>query len=475
MRQRSTADKHNVNTAHKTGGAWCTAGAVCALVCAVLVSVPAAAQAEEGLIDQYVYFSCGEAVEEEFLEEASEGVSLEGSLRTAEEGGSFVYRFQIRGASNARLDVYCTDGTEILASNDGEEWTANAEEPEVEEDADKDEETPSQDKAGAFLNMVSWSLPPELLAGDTLFIKFASREGDRAELGMLVLRAQARQILPGFTAGQPWDINGLFLIAGLATIGIGLLAVFFWHFFARAPWSLFFWGCLALVLAAVVRLALGSLIVDPFSAAVLDRLPSSVAAPVAWMFAAVVTAVVDCWVIYAIARRRQEQLVVASHATAFAIGFAGIEAFLMGLMSFGIVLTMLSVPEQLPLWFTVSVAERLRKVALVPPAIVQSWSAVFIQTLFCLAVVYALQKRSRGWLVCAGAYKVVLFVLTAFLASAIATEALGQVWGATLALVSISACAVAGLVWLGRRMPLVQQEIVVPAPESPLDATGGPS
>jgi len=134
-----------------------------------------------------------------------------------------------------------------------------------------------------------------------------------------------------------------------------------------------------------------------------------------WLYEGLLTGVFECGVVlafaYFIRRIRQADW---QEAVGFGAGFGAVEAFLLGLSSFVLILLAILIPEGLPPKLLALVTSEMESPLVIPAPILERMIAILIHIFSSLLIIYALQTRKWRWFWASFFYKTLVDGIAGF-------------------------------------------------------------
>ena len=209
-------------------------------------------------------------------------------------------------------------------------------------------------------------------------------------------------------------MNPFFLLSGLGMMAVALLVVFDWRRHAGVPWSPFLWGGLAWIVAIALK-GIGGIPTDAIRSALEGALPKGFAEPVLWIYIGLLTGVFECGVTLAFARMDRIRSQGWEGVVAFGLGFGAIEAFLVGLTSFVMVLLVWRIPDKLPQELLQQALNGPQSTLVIPASVLERINAIFLHAFASLLIVYAVQTGRWRWFWVSFLYKTAIDAAAGYL------------------------------------------------------------
>jgi len=140
-------------------------------------------------------------------------------------------------------------------------------------------------------------------------------------------------------------------------------------------------------------------------AATREALPKYVAEPFLWLYIGLLTGVFECGATLAFAYIKRIRWADYDGVVAFGLGFGAVEAFLVGVASFVMVLVVILIPDKLPEGMLEQVTGGTSSLLIIPAPIVERIIAIFLHAFSCVLIVYTVQTKDWRWFWLAFWYK----------------------------------------------------------------------
>jgi len=199
-------------------------------------------------------------------------------------------------------------------------------------------------------------------------------------------------------------MNPLFLLSGIGMMTVALVAVVYWKVGQSVLWRLFAWGALAWIVGVGVKIIAalpGRFIVSGAR----DSLPKYIAEPLLWLYTGLLTGVFECGATLAFAYIKRIRSASYKEIVAFGLGFGAVEAFLVGLGSFMVLLLAILIPDKLPEAMVKAMTSGSHSALVIPAPIVGRVTAILLHAFSCVLIVYAVRTRAWRWFWLAFWYK----------------------------------------------------------------------
>lgn len=202
-------------------------------------------------------------------------------------------------------------------------------------------------------------------------------------------------------------MNPLFLLTGIGMMAVALVTVIYWKVRQRVLWRLFAWGALAWIVGVSVKVVValpGQTIISTAR----DNLPKYIAEPLLWLYTGLLTGVFECGATLVFAYIKKIRSANYKGVVAFGLGFGAVEAFLVGVVSFVIVLLVILIPDKLPEKMIEAITTGSNSPLIIPAPIVERITAILLHAFSCVLIVYAVRTRAWKWFWISFWYKTVV-------------------------------------------------------------------
>jgi uncharacterized membrane protein YhfC len=200
-------------------------------------------------------------------------------------------------------------------------------------------------------------------------------------------------------------MNPLFLLSGAGMMAVGVAAVVYWKVSRGVLWRLFLWGALAWIVGVTAKVIVAVPLNKPLTNTCREILPRYLAEPLLWLYIGLLTGVFECGATLAFAYIRTIRSADYKEVVGFGLGFGGVEAFLVGLASFGAILLVILIPERLPQNVVEAISSGSNSLLVIPAPIVERVSAILLHAFSCVLIVYAVRTKEWKWFWLAFFYK----------------------------------------------------------------------
>jgi uncharacterized membrane protein YhfC len=200
-------------------------------------------------------------------------------------------------------------------------------------------------------------------------------------------------------------MNPLFLLSGAGMMAVGAAAVVYWKLSRGVLWRLFLWGALAWIVGVTAKIIVAVPLNKPLINACREILPGYLAEPLLWVYIGLLTGIFECGATLAFAYIRRIRSADYKDIVGFGLGFGAVEAFLVGLASFGTILLVVLIPDKLPEAVVNQVTAGGNSLLVIPAPIVERVSAVLLHAFSCVLIVYAVRTKVWKWFWLAFFYK----------------------------------------------------------------------
>ncbi len=241
-------------------------------------------------------------------------------------------------------------------------------------------------------------------------------------------------------------MNPLFLISGIGMMSVALVSVVYWKVCSRIFWALFLWGALAWVVGISLK-TVASIPTRTVMSGIRDVLPKYLSGPMIWIYIGLLTGIFECGVTLGFAYIERIRKADWKEAVGFGVGFGAIEAFLVGLSSFVIVLLVVLIPHRLPPKLIDFATSGSNSLSIIPAPIIERITAIFIHAFSCLLIIYAVRSREWKWFWVSFFYKTAVDSIAGFIHISYGIKNLSAIgiWVTELALLPFGIVGIWGL------------------------------
>lgn len=198
----------------------------------------------------------------------------------------------------------------------------------------------------------------------------------------------------------------LFLLSGIGMMLVAVAAVLLWQRGKAPLWAFVGFGALAWVVAVALKAAWAVPTNEYVHSGLQHLLPQSLAEPVFWLYIGLLTGIFECGVTQLFAVKTRLKKSDWNQAVAFGIGFGGVEAFLLGAVSFIGLLAVIVFFERIPAETRTEVIKALGdSPASIPLPIVERVTALLVHIYSCALIVYGTLVKEWRWFWFSFAYK----------------------------------------------------------------------
>jgi len=178
---------------------------------------------------------------------------------------------------------------------------------------------------------------------------------------------------------------------------VGIITPAYWKITQKVLWKFFLWGALAWIIGVALKS------IPPILAPIVDQiiqedLPRWFSGPIHWIYIGSLTGVFECgttlFFAYIIKSIRTAGW---NEAVGFGLSFGAIEALLVGLGSFIVVLLVILIPDKLPSKIVELAAAGSDSLWVIPAPIIERAIAVFAHAFSCVLIIYAVQAKAWRW------------------------------------------------------------------------------
>ncbi|MEW6403271.1 MAG: YhfC family glutamic-type intramembrane protease [Chloroflexota bacterium] len=209
-------------------------------------------------------------------------------------------------------------------------------------------------------------------------------------------------------------MDALHLLSGAGMIVAALATVVYWKVRSNIPWILFLWGALAWIVGVTLK-AVASIPSQTIINGVRDILPRYLSEPVLWIYIGLLTGIFEGGAALGFAFIRKIRTASWREVIGFGLGFGALEAFLLGVVAFVLVLLIILAPDKLPPELLQLVTEGDDSLLAIPAPIIERITAILIHAFSCLLIVYAVQVKAWKWFWVSFFYKTAVDSIAGFI------------------------------------------------------------
>ena len=255
------------------------------------------------------------------------------------------------------------------------------------------------------------------------------------------------------------SMHPLFLLSGTGMMVVAIAAVWYWKKYSGVLWSFLLWGSLAWAIGVTLKAA-ASIPTPAIINQVRDALPPHFADPVLWIYIGLLTGIFECGATFAFAYIHRIREANWNEAVGFGVGFGAIEALLVGVGYFLMVLVVIFIPDKLPpelLKFATAGSDSLW---VIPAPIVERAIVIPLHALSCVLIIYAVRTRTWRWFWLSFAYKTVVDAIAGYIHLTYGLENLTTLdaWIVELVFLPFGVVGILGLYGFRRRWQLLSVE-----------------
>jgi len=253
-------------------------------------------------------------------------------------------------------------------------------------------------------------------------------------------------------------MSPLFFLSGVGMMAVAVVAVVYWKLKFGMLWRIFAWGALAWVVGVAVKIV-AAIPNQAIIGAAREALPKYIAEPALWLYIGLLTGVFECGATLAFAYIKRIRWADYDGVVAFGLGFGAVEAFLVGVASFVMVLVVILIPDKLPEGMLEQVTGGASSLLTIPAPIVERIIAIFLHAFSCVLIVYSIRTKAWRWFWLAFLYKTAMDAIAGLLhlENLLADISTLGVWVVELTLLPFGLVGLWGLLVFRRRwVQLVQ-------------------
>lgn len=191
-------------------------------------------------------------------------------------------------------------------------------------------------------------------------------------------------------------MNPLFLLSSIGMMAVAIVAIVYWKVHSKVLWRLFLLGALAWIVGITAKIiaAIPTQTIMDFVRGILPRYLSE---PALWIYIGLLTGVFECGATLAFAHIKRIRSAKWKEAVGFGLGFGAVEALLVGVGSFILVLLVILIPEMLPEELVNYLTSGTNSLLIIPAPIIERITVIFLHALSCVLIVYSVQVKEWKW------------------------------------------------------------------------------
>ena len=250
-------------------------------------------------------------------------------------------------------------------------------------------------------------------------------------------------------------INPFLLLSGIGMMAIAIAAFLYWR--KKAPLKIFAWGALIWILAIAVKLAMDFTISIPIQIALMASYPLITVLIIMGLYLGIRTGLFESGFTYIAVLKTKLKKMNYNEAVAFGIGFGGIEAFLLGFLSFIDILVFVLFPDMitaLPVDQQASLLSQLNIttwIIFVP--IIERVSVLFIHIFAALLVIYSVKVKKPIYFLVSFIYKAITDGMIPLLLFYIGTATLLSSYIIEIPVIILGLIGYFGIKWIKKKFP----------------------
>ena len=244
-------------------------------------------------------------------------------------------------------------------------------------------------------------------------------------------------------------ITALILIPGLLMVAVGIVAAAYWYRKKHSKIVYFAAGALFWVAAIAIKVIMDLTISMPLNTWLGTSLPVAAAIVAAGLYVGLRTGLLECGAVYLGTRYTKLKNMSFDDAVAVGIGFGGIEAIMLGLMTFlnaAVVLLMPDLVATLPASALVQY-----ELLLLPLPIIERVFVLFTHVFVTVLAIYAVKLADLRWLGISVVFKTALDGALPLLAYYLGTMGAAMYFLIEGYIVLVGIIALAGLYWFHKK------------------------
>jgi uncharacterized membrane protein YhfC len=192
-------------------------------------------------------------------------------------------------------------------------------------------------------------------------------------------------------------MNPFYLLQGIGMVSIALVSIMYWKTRRKITLSFFLWGGLSWFLATVCK-SIASVPMPQIIPRFRELTPSYIAEPLFWLAIGLLTGVFECGIsLLLVSRLQQLRSATWEEALGYGLGFGGLEALLLGVYNFVIVLLIIVVPNQLPQELIKLADPSKASLLAIPIPIFERAIVILLHAFSSILIIYAVQKKEWRW------------------------------------------------------------------------------
>jgi uncharacterized membrane protein YhfC len=209
-------------------------------------------------------------------------------------------------------------------------------------------------------------------------------------------------------------MNPIYLLQGIGMVFIPFAAMVYWKKRSQISISFFLWGGLSWFLAIVLK-SIASAPMPQIITWLRDFTPMYISEPLLWLYIGLLTGILECGVaLFLVHRLKRLRSASWSEALGYGLGFGTIEALLLGVYNFVIVLLIIIMPDQLPPELVELADTSNASLLAIPIPIVERTIVILLHAFSSILIIHAVQTKEWKWFCFSFLYKTTMDVIAGY-------------------------------------------------------------
>jgi uncharacterized membrane protein YhfC len=197
-------------------------------------------------------------------------------------------------------------------------------------------------------------------------------------------------------------------------IAVAIFALMYWRKRGQVTFPYFLWGGLSWLVAIVLK-SIASIPTPQIIIGLRAVAPAYISEPLLWLFIGLLTGVFECGIsLVIITRLRRMRTASWSEALGFGLGFGAMEALLLGIFNFVIVILIITIPEQLPTELLDLTGGGDVSLWAIPVPVVERAIVILLHAFSSILIIFAFQTKEWKWFWVSLAYKTAMDALAGY-------------------------------------------------------------
>jgi uncharacterized membrane protein YhfC len=210
-------------------------------------------------------------------------------------------------------------------------------------------------------------------------------------------------------------MNPIYLFQGISIVFIVIMAMVYWKKRSQITISFFLWGGLSWFLAMVLK-SIASAPMPQIIPRLRELSPTYIAEPLLWLTIGLLTGIFECGItLLLVSRLKRLRSATWEEALGYGLGFGGLEALLLGIYNFVIVLLIIVIPDQLPQELVDLADPSKASLLAIPIPIFERAIVILLHVFSSILIIYAVQKKECRWFWFSFLYKTAMDTIAGFI------------------------------------------------------------